>query len=180
MFALFDGHGGNGMSTKLANELHLVIHQNLEDLLPSICEAWKEARQGRRKSKVSFVGIDDIEEQASCTWHPSLEELITGGLESAFWMMDKAALASKKEWKVTIALKFLDICAKKNSKHKKGCLIFLNGGRRKIVQIFFKVSGGSTALVALFICDRVFVANAGDSRAVVYRHENQFTVTDTY
>ena len=90
------------MSTKLANELHLVIHQNLEDLLPSICEAWKEARQGRRKSKVSFVGIDDIEEQASCTWHPSLEELITGGLESAFWMMDKAALASKKEWKVTI------------------------------------------------------------------------------
>ena len=100
------------MSTKLANELHLVIHQNLEDLLPSICEAWKEARQGRRKSKVSFVGIDDIEEQASCTWHPSLEELITGGLESAFWMMDKAALASKKEWKVIIVLKFLDICAK--------------------------------------------------------------------
>ena len=129
MFALFDGHGGNGMSTKLANELHLVIHQNLEDLLPSICEAWKEARQGRRKSKVSFVGIDDIEEQASCTWHPSLEELITGGLESAFWMMDKAALASKKEWKVIIVLEFLDICAKKNSKHKKGCLIFLNGGR---------------------------------------------------
>ena len=48
-----------------------------------------------------------------------------------------------------------------------------------MVQIFFKVSGGSTALVALFICDRVFVANAGDSRAVVYKHENQFTVTDT-
>ena len=102
VFALFDGHGGNGMSTKLVNELHLVIHQNLEDLLPNILEAWEDARDGRGKTKVSFVGLEDIEEQATCTWDPDLEELITGCLESAFWMMDKAALASRKEWKVII------------------------------------------------------------------------------
>ena len=40
-----------------------------------------------------------------------------------------------------------------------------------------KVSGGSTALVAIFICDRLFVANAGDSRAVVYKSENQYAVS---
>ena len=90
------------MSTKLVNELHLVIHQNLEDLLPRILEAWQEARQGTRETKVSFVGLDDIEELASYTWEPNLEELITGCLESAFWMMDKAALASRKEWKVAL------------------------------------------------------------------------------
>ena len=27
LFALFDGHGGNGTSLKLANELHIVVHQ---------------------------------------------------------------------------------------------------------------------------------------------------------
>ena len=27
MFGLYDGHGGNGTSLKLANELHIVIHQ---------------------------------------------------------------------------------------------------------------------------------------------------------
>ena len=88
------------MSTKLVNELHLVIHQNLEDLLPRILEAWQDARQGTRETKVSFVGLDDIEELTSYTWEANLEELITGCLESAFWMMDKAALASKREWKV--------------------------------------------------------------------------------
>ena len=88
------------MSTKLVNELHLVIHQNLEDLLPRILVAWQEARQGTRETKVSFVGLDDIEELASYTWEANLEELITGCLESAFWMMDKAALASRREWKV--------------------------------------------------------------------------------
>jgi hypothetical protein len=38
IFALYDGHGGNGTSLKLAKELHLVIHQVIviHQLLPSI------------------------------------------------------------------------------------------------------------------------------------------------
>ena len=99
------------MSTKLVNELHLVIHQNLEDLLPRILETWQEAKQGRRETKVSFVGLDDIEELTSYTWDANLEELITGCLESAFWMMDKAALASRREWKVAASkdpISFID------------------------------------------------------------------------
>ena len=152
VFALFDGHGGNGMSTKLVNELHLVIHQNLEDLLPRILEAWQEAKQATRETKVSFVGLDDIEELASYTWEANLEELITGCLESAFWMMDKAALASRREWKVAAS----------------------NDTKKSIYS--FQVSGGSTALVALFICDRLFLANTGDSRAVIYKSENEYMV----
>ena len=38
------------------------------------------------------------------------------------------------------------------------------------------ITGGSTALVALFICDRIFVANAGDSRAVVFRSKEEYRV----
>ena len=33
----------------------------------------------------------------------------------------------------------------------------------------WRLTGGSTALLALFLCDRVWVANLGDCRAVLYR-----------
>ncbi len=40
----------------------------------------------------------------------------------------------------------------------------------------FKITGGCTALVALFICEKLFVANAGDSRwvkLIVGTYDNQ-------
>ena len=36
LFGLFDGHGGNGTSMKIAMELPLIIHQNLQEMLPLI------------------------------------------------------------------------------------------------------------------------------------------------
>ena len=36
MYGLFDGHGGNGTSMKVAMELPLIIHQNLLEMLPLI------------------------------------------------------------------------------------------------------------------------------------------------
>ncbi|CAG0886228.1 unnamed protein product [Cyprideis torosa] len=36
----------------------------------------------------------------------------------------------------------------------------------------FKITGGCTALVALFICGKLYIANAGDSRAVIVRNGN--------
>ena len=63
-------------------------------------------------------------------YEPTIEELISGALESAVWVMDSVILNDKMD---------------------------------------FKITGGTTCLIALFICDRIFVANAGDSRAVLYR-----------
>ena len=44
LFGLFDGHGGNGTSKKVAMELPLIIHQNLQEMLPLLVEAWDNAK----------------------------------------------------------------------------------------------------------------------------------------
>ena len=44
LFGLFDGHGGNGTSMKVAMELPLIIHQNLVEMQPLIVEAWVRAK----------------------------------------------------------------------------------------------------------------------------------------
>ena len=49
VFALYDGHGGNGVSTVLVNQLHLVIHNKLELVLPQIMEAWNMAKEADPK-----------------------------------------------------------------------------------------------------------------------------------
>ena len=132
LFGLFDGHGGNGASMKVAMELPLIIQQHLSEMLPLILEAWDKAKRGMcngdNLSQMSF----DYEQMMSLPHEPSLEELIRGALESAFWVMDSIILNDKME---------------------------------------FRITGGTTCLVSLFICDRIFVANAGDSRAVLYRSD---------
>ena len=43
-------------------------------------------------------------------------------------------------------------------------------GRRYLVQGSYKITGGSTALMAFFMFDRTWIVNSGDSRAVLYRY----------
>ena len=135
LFGLFDGHGGNGTSMKIAMELPLIIHQNLQEMLPLIVEAWESAKQGRSKDNQSALSLDFMEILHQ-PFQPSLEELISGALESSLWVMDSVIYKDRAE---------------------------------------FKITGGSTCLISLFICDRIFVANAGDSRAVLYRAATDFT-----
>ena len=45
LFGLFDGHGGNGTSMKVAMELPLIIHQNLLEMFPLIREAWDNSKE---------------------------------------------------------------------------------------------------------------------------------------
>ena len=127
LFGLFDGHGGNGTSMKIAMELPLIIHQNLQELLPLIVDAWEKAKQDKSEDNNSELRLDFMEVLHQ-PFEPSLEELISGALESSLWVMDSVIYKDR---------------------------------------LTFKISGGSTCLVALFICDRIFVANAGDSRTVL-------------
>ena len=129
IYGLFDGHGGNGTSMKVAMELPLIIHQNLAEMLPLIVDAWDNAKKGICPDRLSQLSLD-YDELMHQPYEPTIEELISGALESAIWVMDSVILNDK---------------------------------------IDFKITGGTTCLIALFICDRIFVANAGDSRAVLYR-----------
>ena len=134
LFGLFDGHGGNGASMKVAMELPLLIHQTLLEMLPLIVDAWESSKEDKDKDNISELSLDFMEAMQQ-PFEPSLEELISGALESSLWVMDSI------------------ICADRND---------------------FLITGGTTCLVSLFICDRVFVANAGDSRAVLYRANTGF------
>ncbi|XP_023340110.1 protein phosphatase 1H [Eurytemora carolleeae] len=132
LFAVYDGHGGNGTSLKLAHELHVVIYQALQDILPEIEDAIVREKHPEPEEKDDY---EDFEELNARPFTPSLEELISGTLESCFWVMDSIIL------------------------HDKGS---------------YKITGGSTALMAFFMFDRTWIVNSGDSRAVLYRKDNDF------
>ena len=87
LFGLFDGHGGNGASMKIAMELPLIIHQKLLEMLPLIVDAWESAKQGKDKDDISELSLD-FQEIMEQPFDPSIVELISGALESSLWVMD--------------------------------------------------------------------------------------------
>ena len=98
-------------------------------------DAWENAKQDKSKDNKSELSLDFMEILHQ-PFEPSLEELISGALESSLWVMDSVIFKDRAD---------------------------------------FRITGGSTCLISLFICDRIFVANAGDSRAVLYRAATDFT-----
>jgi len=44
----------------------------------------------------------------------------------------------------------------------------------------YRVTGGCTVVVSLFICGKLFVANAGDSRAVLCRGKKAFPLSNDF
>ena len=128
-FGIFDGHAGSGCAVTAANELHQVIHKRLMGVLLHLLQ---QARGGA-------TGIlNNAVDNASSTlmWYPnreiSIEAMVIGALESAFWEMDQQIGEDKKR---------------------------------------YKMLGGCTVLVAVFILGKLYVANAGDSRGVLCRNK---------
>ncbi len=121
---------------KVAKELHGILHEGLEDVLPYMVNKEKlldeEQDKGGNESKSRTMSEEEEEEDddddESVELKMTIDELICGALESSFWAMDRLILHDKA-----------------------------TSGHR--------ISGGTTAIVALFICGKLYVANAGDSRA---------------
>lgn len=165
-FGIFDGHAGSAVAVAAAAALHKVIYeklQNIADLLitfglePVTDESdadVPEASNGPRRSLFDSTQINRSRRAANgCViinhdanlprdppltllFHPSLDKLVTvdsliiGSLESAFWEMDAQIGEDKR---------------------------------------VYRMSGGCTVLVSLFILGKVYVANAGDSRCIMCR-----------
>lgn len=157
-FGIFDGHAGSAVAVAASSALHRVIQDKLHsiaDLLIAFgleqvdrelgeqleCNTVTDSVQVNRNSKTvngSIVINQDAnlpkDPQLTLMCHPSLEKLVTvdsliiGALESAFWEMDTQIGIDKK---------------------------------------LYRMAGGCTVLVSLFILGKVYVANAGDSRCIL-------------
>ena len=129
-FGIFDGHAGSGCAVAAANELHQVIHKRLMGVLLHLLQ---QARGGAT-GILSNAGGDGA--PSTLMWYPnreiSIESMVIGALESAFWEMDQQIGEDKRR---------------------------------------YKMLGGCTVLVAVFILGKLYVANAGDSRGVLCRNK---------
>ena len=128
-FGIFDGHAGSGCAVAAANELHQVIHKKLMGVLLHLLQQARGAGTGIFSSTAG-------DNRPTLMWYPnreiSVESMVIGALESAFWEMDQQIGEDKRR---------------------------------------YKMLGGCTVLVAVFILGKLYVANAGDSRGVLCRNK---------
>ena len=173
-FAMFDGHAGPGVAVAASLTLHRIIQdklQNISDLLIAFgLNKKKDVSQsnGDKSDDADNIKMEDLElvdgidatilNRRKTTMNGSLiinhdqhlpssntvvlfrppaekivtvDSLIIGALESAFWDMDNQIALDKRH---------------------------------------FRMPGGCTALVSLFVLGKLYVANAGDSRCIMSRN----------
>ena len=122
-FGIFDGHAGSATAVTAANDLHQIVHKRLMGVL-------------------KHLGQQQLHNGSQPMWFPSreisLESMVIGALESAFWEADQLIGEDKKR---------------------------------------YKMQGGCTVLVAVFILGKLYVANAGDSRAVLCREKAAYPMS---
>jgi serine/threonine protein phosphatase PrpC len=166
-FGIFDGHAGSAVAVTASVALHKVINDKLQkiaDLLiafglePSVvdsnCDAFHDQNEADlnttsdstqiNRSRKTADGNVIINHDANLPRNPPLtllsqpsqdrlvtvDSLIIGALESAFWELDAQIGEDKR---------------------------------------IYRMPGGCTVLVSLFILGKLYVANAGDSRCIMCR-----------
>ncbi|RWS07929.1 Protein phosphatase 1H-like protein [Dinothrombium tinctorium] len=160
-FGLFDGHAGSGVAVAASNTLHKIVQEKLQNIadilitfgLKDVDEKEEEIvenstttinsssfNHNRLTSKGSVIVNHDNHLPSDTIiplFQPAIDKIVTvdaliiGALELAFWEMDNQIALDKRK---------------------------------------YRMSGGCTALVALFILGKLYIANAGDSRAIVHKN----------
>jgi len=126
-FGIFDGHAGSATAVTAANELHQIVHNRLMAVLKHLTNQMQGGGTGGGGG-VMWYPTKDI----------SIESLVIGALEAAFWETDHLIGDDKKR---------------------------------------YKMQGGCTVLVSVFILGKLYVANAGDSRAVLCREKAAYPMS---
>ena len=97
---LFDGHGGAGAAVKISKELHSMLHEGLEDVLPYMTNPDKQKREEEEAQKTAAEEFDEFgDDDETVEVKMDIDELVCGALESSFWAMDRLILRDKENYR---------------------------------------------------------------------------------
>ncbi|KAF5906780.1 protein phosphatase 1H-like, partial [Clarias magur] len=146
-WALFDGHAGSGAAVMASRVLHLNIAEQLQDVL--------DVLRNMASPPPTIMG-DDLDHTST----PCMPRALTraSSLRNSPNTTTPRFFTEKK-----IQHESLVIGALENAFKYMDAQI----EREKAV---YNITGGCTALVVVFILGKLFVANAGDSRAIIIRN----------
>ncbi|XP_051975548.1 protein phosphatase 1H isoform X1 [Xyrauchen texanus] len=155
-WGLFDGHGGSGAAIFASKFLHLHIEEQLQEVL--------EILQKPSKQPPTCLGEENIvhhlHPSAGCSQRGLSRAASLRGAVGAPGSPNTSAPRFFMEKK--IKQESLVVGAIENSFKEMDAYI----ARERLV---YCISGGCTALVVMYLLGKLYVANAGDSRAVIIR-----------
>lgn len=176
-FALFDGHAGSDVAVAAANQLHKIIHKkllNIADLLVAFSSEDDNSNLLSNKYK---------KQQLNTTPSPTHEQTAINSTDSLWRAIDRIQANTQQD-----SLNPTPIIQDQmlNSHIRWQGSISPNGNKRVTVdnlitgalesafwdfdflvendKVQYKMIGGCTAIVSLFMLGKLYVANAGDSR----------------
>uniref|UniRef100_A0A672LEF9 Protein phosphatase 1H-like n=1 Tax=Sinocyclocheilus grahami TaxID=75366 RepID=A0A672LEF9_SINGR len=155
-WALFDGHGGSGAAVFAAKFLHLHIEEQLQEVL--------EILQNPSLQPPTCLGeenpIHQLHPSAGCSQRGLSRAASLRGAAGAPGSPNTMAPRFFMEKK--IKQESLVVGAIENAFKEMDAHI----ARERMV---YSISGGCTALVVVYLLGKLYVANAGDSRALIIR-----------
>uniref|UniRef100_A0A8C1UH51 Protein phosphatase, Mg2+/Mn2+ dependent, 1H n=1 Tax=Cyprinus carpio TaxID=7962 RepID=A0A8C1UH51_CYPCA len=155
-WALFDGHGGSGAAVFTAKFLHLHIEEQLQEVL--------EILQNPSLQPPTCLG----EENPVHHLHPSAR-CSQRGLSRAASLRGAAGAPGPPN---TVAPRFF---MEKKIKQESLVVGAIENAFKEMdahiarERMLYSISGGCTALVVVYLLGKLYVANAGDSRALIIR-----------
>ncbi|KAK3558825.1 hypothetical protein QTP86_028742 [Hemibagrus guttatus] len=153
-WALFDGHAGSGAAVFASKLLHLHIEEQLQSVL--------EILQKPSLQPPTFLGEESsfhVRPSASSQRALSRAASLRGaaGAPGSPNTLTPRFFMEKKVKQESLVIGAIENAFKEMDKHI---------GRERSV---YDISGGCTALVAMCLLGKLYVANAGDSRAIILR-----------
>ncbi|POI30715.1 hypothetical protein CIB84_005534, partial [Bambusicola thoracicus] len=147
-WALFDGHGGPEAAIIASDYLHYCIKQKLEEVAGAVAEA-------RPPMHLSGRCVCDSDPQFVEEKHIHAEDVVVGALENAF--QECLQLSARSQEAESNTLVHIALQTRLNPQDE------VIGQEMEATN----QAGGCTALAALYFQGKLYVANAGDSRAIL-------------
>jgi serine/threonine protein phosphatase PrpC len=174
IFGIFDGHGGRASAQFAKNHLLEIFSQSLCRMNPNgltdigIRNCLKESfvlldqSMKRGAFKPSFVGLKDNGYMKAIF---NNDEILLEKFDTWFRSIDKSKIESEEQ--------LIDLIRKWSSENHKG---LLNIKREGILDLVFEASG-TTAIVCFRINGKLWIANVGDSRAILRNGDTIFQLS---